>query len=623
MRIRLTIILLIANIALFGVFFFLDGNRGADTLGGSDRSVFGSEVVDLDHIEIRFGQTGEKRVLRKEQNNWFLQEPSKWPANIFAVNRIIQQIESLERVTSFRVSDLHHAGQTLEQYGLEEPDIVMVFGRGDIRHEVRVGEVTDIGNQLYIMSPCEEWIHVVPRSLAEALSLSLAELRSDTVFHIQLHEARSLNLQLGAHARIRIARSADYWNFETPFQTRADRTAVETAITRLNRLRIRRFIEPAGDLAAYGLNNPSMRVTLDGNSRRETLLVGNDAPIHQTGPEVFAKLEGNPTVFTIPADPLRPLERAQDLLRDRNLLRFDRARVSSINISAGARGEILLQKLETNQWQIVSRFSDGSIRFLPADAAIVERLIDSLEWADVVHFENDAPSDADLARYGFQNPQRIVTLGGSDIPMLHIGNHAPHTEGREIYAKLDNSRFVYTIDTSLLRELPVRTIHFRDRILLRQPDGALLMSVRILDVETEDVLFEIALPSADVTWEKAVEGRPDKEREAILALLPELRNLRAQRYLIDGFGPVFEYAGRELGFRYRLDAELLLVGGESSRNSRIQLYLTDLLSPQSVIAGSPEHGVIFAVHQALVDALNPILYARPPAEPPAAGNVES
>jgi hypothetical protein len=610
MRTRLTLVLLGANLALFGFIFFLQYQDEREAGIDRTRRVFGSEASNIDYLEIRLPHEEEARVLRREGDKWNIKAPIQWPANFFAVNRILQQIEFLEKETSFRTSDLKRTGQSLDHYGLETPRAEFIFGRGSQRYSVHIGEATDIGNRLYILDPSKEWIHVVNRELAESLSLQLSDLRSETVFHIPLFEVRSLNVQLGSHSKVRLARKDGDWIFETPFQTRADKKSVEAVINRLNSLQIRSFENADAEGADFGLSNPTMRITLDGNSRRETLLIGR--PIPGRPQSVYAKLADNPTVFAVAADPLQAVERAQDLLRDRKLIHLDRAKVTSLNLALqGGATEVLLQKLETNQWQIVTRNPDQSVRILPADTALVERLIAAMDEAYVLRFENDAPSAADLARYGFSDPQRVVTISGDDSGDLILGAHVPDSNGSEIYARLSTSRFVYTVDGSLLREMPVNTQYFRDRLLQRQPEGAIISSIRLRNTRTGEVTYESSLAAPESTWQQAVAEMPEKERTSILALLPELRNLRVQRYLQDHFSPTFEMDGKEIEFAYELEADLLLVGGDTPRRSQLRLLLSDRLGGQTVIGGSPELDVIFTVRQTLIDALTPLLFERP------------
>ncbi|HLS28899.1 MAG TPA: DUF4340 domain-containing protein, partial [Opitutales bacterium] len=540
MRTRTTLILLAANLLLFGAIFYLhhQGHPGRIAREQSSR-IFGPEVNSLDYLELRLPDQ-EPRVLRKqpEADRWEIRSPVQWPANFFAVSRILQQLKFLERKTSFRTDDLERTGQTLADYGLEDPPVVLIFGRGSKRYEVRIGKPTDIGDRLYILDPDEEWIHVVGQDFAQSLSLNLDQLQSDSVFEIPLFEVRSLNLQLGTHSRIRLARDDSNWFFETPFQTRADRKSVEALINRLNGLQIDQFIRTESE--DFGFSNPSMRITLDGNAKRETLLVGNPLPSTNGKSRVFAKLADNPTVFALPAEPLQALENAQTLLRDRKLVAFDPNRVTSVRIASTSASEVVLQKLENAKWQIVSRYPDQSVRILPADTKLVDRLLQTLDETHVLQFKNDAPSDDDLARYGFNQPQRLISLGGDGDFQLLLGAHVPDANGSAIFAKLSTSRFVYTVDASLLRELPANTDYFRDRLLLPQPDGAVITSIQIRERASGNVLFNAELPTPATSWETAVAEFSEKEAAAVLSLLSEIRHLRVNRYIRDEFSSTVE-----------------------------------------------------------------------------------
>lgn len=621
MRTRITLSLLTANILVFGLIFYLHNQGHPDRLAREQsRKVFGPEAANVDFLELKL-KDEEPRVLQKEPNTerWRITSPVQWPANLFAVNRILQQIEFLEKVTSFRTDDLKSTGQGLAQYGLDDPPVVLTFGQGSRRYEVRIGKPTDLGDRLYILDPSGDWIHVVHHNFARSVSLGLNELQSDSVFQIPLFEVRSLNLQLGAHSKVRLARDDNRWVFETPFQTGADREAVDAVINRLNGLRIRQFIrEPSGD---YGLDNPTLRVTLEGNSRRETLLVGKPAPAAGDQELVYAQLASNPTIFTVEAQALGALENAQSLLRDRKLLEFSPTSVRSVKIEYPGASEVVLQRLETSHWQIVSRYPDQSVRILPADTTLVDRLLSGLNESYVIRFENDAPSDGDLARYGFNRPQRIITLSGEKEVQLLLGAHVPDAQGGAIFAKLGESRFVYTVDASLLRQCPASTDYFRDRLLLPQPDGAIITTIKIRDLASGANLFQTSLPSPNAEWQEATAQLPESEAAAVNALLPELRSLRVDRYIRDEFSPSIEIDGQDISFAYALEADLFLAGGESPGQARIEILLTDRLGGQTVIGGSRELNVIFSLRQSMIDALTPLIFDRtPPPEASAAAN---
>jgi hypothetical protein len=368
-----------------------------------------------------------------------LTSPVAWPANEFAVKNIITELEYLRAETSFAVQDLALSGQTLADYGLETPSLTLTFtsAAGPAPVTLKIGDTTKIGNRLYVLSPDGARIFVVNRSLAETLALKLDDLRSASLFTIPIFEARALNIAAGdSGARVRIRRDNERWAIESPIQTRAGKIGTELAISGLGGLQVKTF---AGEDARAALATPRLRVTLEGNNRRETLLIGppvaatpaadaapaaagagaapapagaataagaagaaapnpqsairNPHSQEEPSTDYYARMEkdGGPGAATfltlaIPDRLLATLDDAVRELRETRILDFSPENVTTLTIDgADADGEIVLQRLESNDnapgtaWQIARRTNGSGLHTLPADRETVARLLRDLE----------------------------------------------------------------------------------------------------------------------------------------------------------------------------------------------------------------------------------------------------
>ncbi len=614
MRTKITVGLLILNAALFSYIFYFEGRIfGPEDITERSRKVFHSEVADIDYLKIEGRNLGATHILERRRDQWRLTSPVDWPANTHAVSRIINQIQYLERETSFMISELERTELTLADYGLDEPGMTLIFGQGDNRHELQFGAATEIGNRLYILDPSSERVHVVRRDIVTALGTPLDELRSDSIFDIPLFEVRSLTLQLNTprSVKMRVVRSGDSWAFETPIQVPANERAVEATVNNLAGLTVRRFEGEISDgLDAYGLEKPAMRITLDGNRRNQSLLIGSEVSDPPGPREYYAKIprrtSASPTVFTVDADKVDDLRNAQDNLRDRDFLTFHPEDLSSISIGVHDRDPVSLQRLETGQWQLVSRQPDQSIRLLRADSAVVDRLIERLGNLRARSFESNAPSAADKEEFGLTEPQRKVTLSGARDITLLLG-YFSRTRANEIYAKIEGADFVYTVDSSILDALPVISRYYRDRLLMSRPDGAKITSVSLYGLDTDREIFRLELPSSDATWDELLEEEDEAVRDAVQALLPELRQLRVENYILDEFPPMLNMGRETRSWIYVVETTYSLTGGEDDQVTYFELYLTDRMGGQNMLVGSPELNVVFSARQEFVDAVSRLI----------------
>ncbi|MEO6873657.1 MAG: DUF4340 domain-containing protein [Opitutaceae bacterium] len=629
MRTKVTLILLFLNVALF--FFIFKVERRwlhDDSLKIARENVLGPEAADIRALKITGGNPVHTLALAKRGEAWFVTAPLEWPANPAAVNRILTELQFLKHETSFKVSELANNGQSLADYGLDKPHLTIAISSGDpVEHPqptlLRIGDMTKDGLRLYVLSPDGEIIHVVSQSLARSLGLTADDLRTDALFTIPVFEARSLNLQTAGPAslRIRLRRDGSRWSFETPIIARASKTATELAINGLNALRVASFIT-SNPPATLPSANPSFRITLEGNNRRETMILG--APVHPDAPagrgftEYYAQLEGRDALFTVkipsgPGELMDNLRNAQVSLRETRILDFDAPAVTAVTLTAPNQPQLILQRLETgtqspdsSAWQIVRRGETTvAPQTQPADRATVQRLLEELSRLSATDFKSDAPTAADLESWGFNRPEReaFITLGGGTAPLsVQFGTDAKHN----VYARLgpigpdaSPGSSIYAVDAGILRELPVAPRAWRDRLLRELPPGARLTALKLTDLTNDRVLLSVTLDEA---------GRPPagtKNAEAVATVLAQLRTLRAKEFILDQFADKVSVAGEERPWRYRLEATATLVGGAGEQTSVTTLFLTSRVGGGQQLAGSraTEYNAVFTIEQPLVDAL--------------------
>jgi hypothetical protein len=615
MRFKFTVFLLALNIITFGLIALLNHQaKQVESSTGSLSGQIGRELIDANRIELYGRGIETPRILERKGSTWQLIKPMQWSANYFAINRILNQLQFLEEEASFPVDEIEKTGQSLADYGLENPLLKVVIAEGEESTSLSIGTLTEIGNNVYLLGPDEREIFVVKRQAIDGLILDLDDLRTREIFDIPVFEVDALSLQIrsentadGSSLKVRLAHNDGAWSFEAPLAAKADPALVDSTINTLTAAKVGRFIETEeADPILQGLETPLMQVTIHGNKRRQTLIVGKLDPDTQAAPHYFAKLEGNPAIFTVLARPFDVLREAQDALRERNFINFDPNKLSAINISENDR-KIRLQKLETgeNNWQVLESKGENEIQPYRADPAIMDSLMEDLSSLRASGFTADAPTASDIENYGFNKPHRIVRFSFSEGDPLTLMLAHPEDRKDALYAKTNLADFIFKVERrATLRMIPLNTSYYRNRILDVLPTAARIRALKLTDLQNGEAIFDYMLGQENISWNKRLEEFDSDHTEQIRVLLGAIRKFEVESYRLDSFAEADTVNDeKSLPWRFQLSASIQLPGGDTDRTETREYVFTDRLSGTVQVGGSEQYNTRFEIPQLLLDTL--------------------
>jgi hypothetical protein len=651
MRTKVTLVLLFLNVALFFVIFQFERSWRTESVARDVRKrVLGAEAADIRSLDVESAAPGGSFRLERRGDEWFLTKPIAWRANSNTVSRIVGDLEFLENDTSFSVPAVVKNGQSLADYGLAPPKMTVTFASGGpdttgsapVTTRLEIGEATKVGQRLYVLSPDGARIHVVGRELADSLSVPIEQLRDQTVLTIPVYEAKELNVQTAPPSGVHVIvqRDGARWSFYTPIAARASKDAIEMAISNLGGLKVKSFLAPN----APSPPAPQLQVTIEGNARYETLFIGVQAP-GPSAPEThpyYAQLEDSskpmdrspwfivdipdkePNPPEEPKSLLAVLRVAQESLRDRHVLDVDPNLVTMITLKAPNQADLTLQRLDPDtaraapaseaRWQILLP-GDGAQgpATLSADRAAVQRLLAKIVLLSADRFMSDAPQESDLDDWGFNRPERTVTItqqpsSRNATPVspltLEIGR-STQRDDRYAYAMLANARSVYRVDPQILKDTPVAPREWRDRLVYSLPAPARITGLEIDDLKENKPV---------IRWDASSGAAP----ATVQAVVDGLRQVRAARFVLDGYADKVAVAGEERPWRYRLQVMVALPGaGASEQTGTHAIKIAERTGGAEQIAGSEEYGAVFVLEQPMVDALWKLIYGtRDPGPPP-------
>lgn len=609
MRFKLTLCLIVANLITFGLIWQNAGGNAETEIPA--QSLFAADISD---ISVSTANTDASYSLERRERGWFLEKPFSWRADAFAVNRLLSELRFLDNSLGFSVEEVAGAGNTLSSYGLEKPAVTVTVKDLAGTHRLQVGKTTPDGRSVYVLSPDEKYIIPAPISLLNAISQTPNELRAREVFAMRPYEVRAVTIRTafsgGSEQRVGLVRARgnaqspenSAWRFETPVAADANTQLVEKQLGELTALPYVRFV--SGDAApddATGLKIPALRFTLEAANRSRTLLVGNPDPADSTGKTLFAKLEDNPAVFTVPAETVNAWKTAARDLRDPFFLQFNPANLTGITIRDGNNQSLVLHRLnisrlETddtqseedplgaiaeprpdllsaesgvaanplyNAWQMPVAPGSSVTEAMHVDPKVIANLIERLRnlratrapGADNSDFSAaqrrlceafvaDIATPEDIAGMKFNTPLRIVELeftqpdGKTTAQTVTI---APAAErDTPIHAKTGTA--IYSVTPEILSVLDLHPSFFRDRSVYTLPAGGKVIAFKISELNNgkEDLLLEEKCPSDSDNWTEELEENPEPYAQALAKLLRSTENVVAESFLPAPFSPDFK-----------------------------------------------------------------------------------
>ncbi len=274
------------------------------------------------------------------------------------------------------------------------------------------------------------------------------------------------------------------WSLTQPIAMAADESKADQLANTLSRLEVVEYVDDAAkpeDVEKkYGLAKPRFTVDLGFNgpgAKAQKLEVG---AVRDTKPEVYTRLNGTGSVFSVPKTLVDSLEGGALALLAPQLWSVPTDKMRSLEITRGVSAEKYAIKLDNGQWKLSGPF-DATVPKPTVDpliAAVAELKADKFETLTVT----------DPAKYGFDKPSlRIVLQYLETVPMmaeqpatrtLVIGKPTP--EGASRYAKVEGGTnpAVFTVPETVLKSTDKPALELLDKTLLSL-DPAKIATVQI------------------------------------------------------------------------------------------------------------------------------------------------
>jgi hypothetical protein len=308
------------------------------------------------------------------------------------------------------------------------------------------------------------------------------------------------------------------WQIVEPKPQRADQDAAKSLAGSFATLNADKVVEDkATDLSPYGLNAPTLDVTVTKkDGKAQDFLVGDDEP---TGGGAYAKLAGDPHVYTVASFVKTSIDKTPNDLRDKRLLTFDQDKLTRVDLQPAKGETIEFGKNNQNDWQILKP------KPLRADGSQVEELIRKLKDAKMDAAISD--EDAKKAAAGYASGTKVAVASVTDASGTETLD-VRKDKDKNYYAQSSAVDGVYKVTADLGDGLDKKVDDFRNK--------------KLFDFGwTDPNKVEIGKATFEKSGDKWMNGPKQLDAPSVQSVVDKLRDLAATKFVDTGGGtPVLD-----------------------------------------------------------------------------------
>jgi hypothetical protein len=428
------VVAIFAALGAWVYFYEIKGDKAREEAKEKQKKLFTFESKDVSRIDIQ-APNGEVS-LQRDKENWRLIKPLESKADQSTADNLASDFSSAQIERTIAEPNI-----LWKTYGLDPAQVKLSckLSNGSV-HQLELGEKDFTENSVFARIPGQNKVLVINSPLLNSATKKLLDFRDKTLVEFKRDEVRDFSIAIKGKPAYRFEKSGDNWEIREPLQVRADRSEVDSILSELENGKVEDFVDnPDKNLISYGMDKPEIRLDLfvGGNRTRKSLLIGK-----KVDQFYYAKDEARDNVFKAKEDLYKKLNFDPQKLRDKKLVRFERADVTNFEVKSkdkdfvffkGSNGKWKLSRPEGHKGKYVTEYR----LFWPLEDLEGKEIIDNANLKD--------------PQYGFGEPSvqvRIIDKNKKTVEIL-LGK----MEKDLVYARRMDQSTVYRVDKKVLDDL--------------------------------------------------------------------------------------------------------------------------------------------------------------------------
>ena len=347
MRFKTNLVIGVVFGALLAFVYLYEIKGGEERRQAAEQS---KKILDINAPEVArlvVSNDKERIEIGREANGWLMLSPVRDEADSEAIDRYLRNLSESEREkTVVDSADALRPGVAGE-YGLENPRLkVFIDTRQGPLDTLCFGDDAPTDRFTYVKTTGDNpKIDVVRAWRYDNLAKTSFDLRNRKVLNVAQGAVTALGRVSADMSDIVVTKNAELWQLKTPLSAMADSDSVDAMLRNIQNAEIVEFVneKPTDkDLRQYGLTvDQAIRFALatKENATEVELFQGEKHEVdclfigHSDGVgRYYARNVGRSPVFLIDSTLVQQLSLSVFDLRDKNPIRFERDRVTTITI---------------------------------------------------------------------------------------------------------------------------------------------------------------------------------------------------------------------------------------------------------------------------------------------------
>jgi hypothetical protein len=275
-RLWSTLALIVVLVGLGAYIYFVTWKQDAASSTPKQDKVFAGLAADkVNGLTVK-SASGDATSIKKDGDAWQITAPIQSKGSETDISGVTSALTQLE---VGKIIDENPS--SLKEYGLDKPRIEVDFTSSDGKsNKLLVGEKNATGSNLYAMRDGDKRVFLIPQYQETSLNKTTFDLRDKAVMSIQHDKIDGVEVNVDGKT-LQFAKSGSEWKYVKPIAARADFSAVEGLLGRVETAQMKSVASdnpsPA-DLKKFGLDKPAVTVNVGAGSAKATFLVGAQAP---------------------------------------------------------------------------------------------------------------------------------------------------------------------------------------------------------------------------------------------------------------------------------------------------------------------------------------------------------